>query len=244
MSSVLSLLFLPVIASAALKCDGKDFACNHTDTHLVINSVHLESVSHIHWNAGDNVTATFSGHVKNYDIEDGTLFYDIWELGIKRKVKQGSLDYFDCDTHQCFRDRGKSLFLQHPEDKNSNFTAKITFELPPERVSGVMSINIWGHDQVHEPGVYDFVLNMRLHYKTTLQQQITVKHDPRKFCSVNADCPPGSYCLNDNTKKPIPVYWCQGVGGYCKGDADCPANSYCINYAPKTPIAYKYFCKE
>ena len=66
-------------------------------------------------------------NINSYNVEDGTLFYDIWELGVKHKVQQGSLDYFVCDTHQCFRDHGKALQLQYPEDKDSNFTAKISF---------------------------------------------------------------------------------------------------------------------
>ena len=147
---------------------------------------------------------------------------------MKHKVRQGSEDYFVCDTHECYRDHGKALQLQNPQDKSSNFTAKISFQLPPQRASGAMSINIWGHDQAHEPGVYDFMINLRLHYKESVKQ-ISVDHAPRKvrgrngtsircfiivldpcltvcmqFCSNNADCPSGSYCLNDPTKAPIP----------------------------------------
>ena len=73
----------------------------------------------------------------------------------------------------------KVLQLQNPQDKSSNFTAKISFQLPPQRASGAMSINIWGHDQAHEPGVYDFMINLRLHYKESVQQ-ISVDHAPRK----------------------------------------------------------------
>ena len=69
MPTVFSLLLLPSIVFAALRepeppaaleCDGKDFVCNHTDTHFAIDSVHLESASNNHWSAGDTVAATFS----------------------------------------------------------------------------------------------------------------------------------------------------------------------------------------
>ena len=103
---------------------------------------------------------------------------------MKHKVRQGSEDYFVCDTHECYRDHGKALQLQNPQDKSSNFTAKISFQLPPQRASGAMSINIWGHDQAHEPGVYDFMINLRLHYKESVQQ-ISVDHDPRKVRDRN-----------------------------------------------------------
>ena len=122
------------------------------------------------------------GNINSYNVEDGTLFYDIWELGVKHKVQQGSLDYFVCDTHQCFRDHGKALQLQHPEDKDSNFTAKISFQLPPQRVSGSMSVNIWGQDQAHEPGIYDFVINLRIQYKQYNEEKSPVAHPPRKVC--------------------------------------------------------------
>ena len=86
------------------------------------------------------------------------------------------------------------------------------------------------------------MINLRLQYNENLQK-ISVERLPRKFCSVDADCPSGSYCLNDSTKTPIPVFMCQGDNDYCKGDSDCPDDSYCMNYDQKHPAAYKYFCK-
>ena len=129
----------------------------------------------------------WQGHLENTDIEDGTVFYDIWELGVQHKVLQGSEDYFVCDTHQCYREQGKALHIKNVEDKSSNFTATIQFQLPPERVSGAMSINIWGQDQAHEPGVYDFMINLRLHYDENLQK-IFVNHLPRKVKCYGLDC--------------------------------------------------------
>ena len=60
MPPVLFFFFLPAIAVAAFKCDGKYFVCNHTDTHFAIDSVQLQSASQSYWKAGDTVTASFS----------------------------------------------------------------------------------------------------------------------------------------------------------------------------------------
>ena len=73
MPTVFSLLLLPSIAfaalrgpkpAAALECDGKDFVCNHTDTHFAINSVLLKMIQII-IDVLDNTPPQFS--IRNTD---------------------------------------------------------------------------------------------------------------------------------------------------------------------------------
>ena len=79
MARVLSVCsFAALLAvSAAGSCDGKDFACNHTDNKFIITNVYMESDTKVHWKAGDTVHIKMSGKVHNFDVTAGTLHYKV-----------------------------------------------------------------------------------------------------------------------------------------------------------------------
>jgi hypothetical protein len=64
------------------------------------------------------------------------------------------------------------------------------------------------------------------------------------YCSVDADCPTGSYCDNDPSKQPVDVWNCHSAtepNKLCHGDSDCDiaAGDYCNTGHP--PME-KYIC--
>jgi len=152
--------------SAAGSCDGEDFACNHTDNKFIITHVYMESDSKVHWKADDNVHIKMSGKVHNFDVTAGTLHYKIWEGGVEHFRAAGALDYFYCGPapKPCNKAHGKALELANPKSLVSNFIMKVAIKLPAKMGDGVMTIDVWGEDQDHEP--YDFTSSIRLSYKT------------------------------------------------------------------------------
>lgn len=166
MARVLSVCsFAALLAvSAAGSCDGKDFACNHTDNKFIITNVYMESDTKVHWKAGDTVHIKMSGKVHNFDVEAGTLHYKIWEFGVEHFRKAGATDYFVCGPppKPCNKAHGKALHLSDPSDLNSGFILNLALTLPEKMQSGIMTIDVWGEDQDHEP--YDFTSSIRIHY--------------------------------------------------------------------------------
>merc|ERR1719476_162798 len=116
-------IFATLLAvSAAGTCDGKDFACNHTDHKFAIEHVYMESNSKKHWKADDTVHIKMSGHVDNFDLKAGTLHYKIWEFGVEHFRTAGALDYFVCGPppKPCNKAHGKALHLAVPNDLTSS----------------------------------------------------------------------------------------------------------------------------
>ena len=69
-----------------------------------------------------------------------------------------------------------------------------------------------------------------------------------KYCQSDGDCKTGTYCMNDPTQTPTPIYLCQGTAAanHCRSDADCvvPDGSYCMDDDSNTPVGAFYLCNE
>jgi hypothetical protein len=126
----------------------------------------FDSDSKVHWKADDTVHIKMSGHVNNFDVEAGTLHYKVWEFGVEHFRTSGASDYFHCGPppKPCNKANGLSLHLANPKDLNSTFIMNLAVKLPPQTTSGIMTIDLWGQDQEHEP--YDFTSSILIHYKT------------------------------------------------------------------------------
>jgi len=184
------------VASAGT-CNGQDFACNHTDGKFVITNVYMESESKVHWKANDTVHIKMSGHVNNFDVEAGTLHYKVWEFGVEHFRTAGASDYFHCGPppKPCNKARGLSLHLANPKDLSSNFIMNLAVKLPEKQQSGIMTIDVWGQDQHHEP--YDFTSSILIHYTSLSDSEEGTKncdgpdfacnHTDTKFAITNVE---------------------------------------------------------